>query len=78
MAQLIYLKGKTFNSMEDAMAYETKWRDEPADLDDFKRFLSQRCLEARTNAEANPEFTNRLLYKLLRMHTDWVEDEKPR
>jgi len=78
LALLIYLRGKTFSSIEEAMAYERKWRDEPVDLDDFKRFLSQRCQEATINAEGNPHFTNRLLYKFLRAQTDWaVEDEEP-
>jgi hypothetical protein len=75
LSHLINFKGKTFKSLEEATAYEKKWRDEPADLDDFKRFLSQRCHEASMNADCNPNFTNRLLYKLLRMHTDWVEDD---
>ena len=73
----VYLLGKVHDSLEDAIAYEIKWRDEPADLEYYKKFLDWRLSEAHVNVSVNPAFTNRMLYKLLRANTDWSVYDEP-
>jgi hypothetical protein len=71
-----YYHGKSFESMDEMVEYALSWPDLPVDLEDFRDFLEQRFKEAEMNVAANPNFSNRTLYLLLRMNTDWATVER--
>jgi len=70
-----FYHGKYFDSPQDMTEYARKWPDLPADLEYYRVFLDQRMKEAEMNVQANPEFTNRHLFSLLMMHTEWAKNE---
>lgn len=70
-----YSRGKFFNTFEEMMEALKIWNDEPCDLEYYRQFLDERFREAEMNVHANPEVTNRTIFRLLRMNTDWVDRE---
>jgi hypothetical protein len=72
-ARTCFLMGKWFATVQEMLDYEQQWKDLPVDIRQFAVFLAQRLKEAEQNLSANPEFSNRTLYRMLRQHTEWTE-----
>jgi len=70
--QKFYNHGKIFESFDDMEKYSQEWPDEPLDLEHFRKFLDDRFKEALINKQLDPSITNRTMYRLLRLNTDWV------
>lgn len=71
-----YSYGKYFDSSDEMLAYCRKWPDLPLDIEEFERQMQMRIDEAKLNFQCSRgRWTNRDAYKLLRMHTDWVEEK---
>ena len=70
-----YSRGKFFETFQEMVEALKIWDDEPCDLAYYREFLDERFREAELNLQANPEVTNRTIFKLLRMNTDWVKYE---
>lgn len=73
--QKCYSKGKFFDCLDELIEYEKIWPSSPADLEEYRRFLDQRFEEAKLNLEMNPSFSNRDVFFLLRMNTEWVVND---
>lgn len=73
-----YLHGKYFTTFEEMYKYSIEFPDLPLDVEQFKRDMQDRIREAEMNFQINPEFTNRMMYKLLRASTDWAVGIAPR
>lgn len=71
-----YYKGKFFETLEEMAEYARKWPDEQIDLIQYREFLDMKWKEAKRNLEMRGTLTNREAYMLLRMNTDWVEDDQ--
>jgi len=69
-----YCKGKFFDTFDEMMEYNKKWPDSPLDLAHYREFLDQRFKEAELNVNANPDITNRTIFKMLRWCTDWTDE----
>lgn len=67
-----YINGKFFDTFEEMREYAKNWGDQPIDLKEFERYMELKVTESRMNAKINAQFTNRMMYKLLRSYTDWV------
>ena len=74
--QKVYIKGKIFDTLGEALKYEVEWRDAPVDLEEFAVFLKTRLDEAHINLKINPKFTNRMLHTMLRESTEWVFNDQ--
>lgn len=74
MIEKFYAQSKFFETLEEMTEFLQKWPDEPFDLNYYHAFLNDRFREAQLNVQANPEITNRTIFKLLRMNTDWTEE----
>lgn len=73
-AKTLFLMGKWFATVQEVVDHYQKWKDDPVDIKQFAVFLAQRLREAETNLLANPTFSNRTLHRMLRGHTDWVDE----
>lgn len=71
-----YSLGRRFESIEDLMDYGRQCQDMPFDVEYFERFINDRLYEAKINKESNPQITNRKIFQILRMHTDWAQDKQ--
>lgn len=69
---IFHFRGKYFNSIKDICKYGMEFPDLPLDVEQFKRDMQDRIREAEMNSQMNPEFTNRMMYRLLRASTDWA------
>ena len=68
-----YYQGKFFDTLQEMLEYANKWPDLPFDLQAYKVFLNMRLEEAITNSSINKTLTNRAVYRILRMNTDWCD-----
>ena len=71
-----YCLGKYFSTFEEMMEFNDKWPEMEVDLDYLKMFFDDRFKEAKMNKQANPSFTNRQAFTLLKMSCEWCEREK--
>lgn len=73
MIEKFYVHAKHFDTLEEMTEYLQKWPDEPFDLNYYHEFLNDKFREAQLNVQVNPAITNRTIFRLLRMSTDWAE-----
>ncbi len=75
MKNQYYAHGKFFDSMDEFLQFCQEWGDMPFDLEEFKRQMQNRIVEADTNNQVRGgTLTNREAYKILRLSTDWALD----
>lgn len=69
------IHGKFFDTFEEMINYSLDFAELPLDIKEFEKQMSLRVDEAKMNSQ-NPNFTNRMMYKLLRSYTDWAVENR--